>query len=78
MITNSKRGWVGAFAARFLLFFAACSSVLGDVTVADLGLDHFLLDRHIDVTTVALTTAVIDWIERRGGNHGQMQTGVAP
>jgi hypothetical protein len=33
--------------------------------VAELGFDHFLLDRHIDVATVALTTTVISWIEQR-------------
>jgi hypothetical protein len=36
----------------------------GGITVAELGLDHFLLDRHIDVTTVALTMTVIEWNER--------------
>jgi hypothetical protein len=43
----------------------------GGLTVAKLGLDHFLLDRHIDVATVALTTTVISWIEQRRGeiNH---------
>ena len=34
------------------------------LTVAKLGFDHFLLDRHI-VATGALTTTVISWIEQR-------------
>ncbi len=39
----------------------------GGLTVAELGLDHFLLDRQIGVTTVALTMTVIRWIEEREG-----------
>src|SRR5882724_11942416 len=41
----------------------------GGLTVAELGLDHFLLDRHIDIATVALTTTVIGWIEQRRGEN---------
>ena len=33
------------------------------LTLADLGRDHFLLDKHMDVTAVALTTTIIRWLE---------------
>jgi len=33
----------------------------GGITVAELGLDHFLLDQHLDAATVGLVTAVMDW-----------------
>jgi len=33
------------------------------VTVVELGLDHFLLDRNIDAATVGLVTAVMRWYE---------------
>ena len=33
------------------------------LTLADLGRDHFLLDGHMDVTVVALTTTIIRWLE---------------
>lgn len=33
------------------------------LTLADLGRDHFLLDKHMDVTVVALTTTIIRWLE---------------
>jgi hypothetical protein len=33
------------------------------LTLADLGRDHFLLDEHMDVTVVALTTTLIRWLE---------------
>jgi hypothetical protein len=39
----------------------------GGVTLAELGRDHFLLDEQIDVTTVALMTTVIRWLEEAGG-----------
>jgi hypothetical protein len=39
----------------------------GGVTLAELGRDHFLLDQQIDVTTVALMTTVIRWLEEAGG-----------
>src|SRR5262245_25987740 len=35
----------------------------GGITLAEIGSDHFLMDRHLDVTTVALTTAIIRWLE---------------
>ena len=35
----------------------------GGVTLAELGRDHFLLDEHLDVTTVALAITVIGWLE---------------
>jgi len=37
----------------------------GGVTLAELGRDHFLLDSQIDVTTVALMTTVMRWLEDR-------------
>ena len=33
----------------------------GGITVAELGLDHFLLDQNLDAATVGLVTAVIRW-----------------
>jgi hypothetical protein len=39
----------------------------GGITVGELGLDHFLLDRHIDVTIVALAMTVIEWNEQHRG-----------
>ena len=33
----------------------------GAITVAELGLDHFLLDRNLDAATVGLVTTVMDW-----------------
>ncbi len=33
----------------------------GGITVAELGLDHFLLDQNLDAATVGLVTAVIGW-----------------
>jgi len=35
----------------------------GGITLTEIGSDHFLMDRHLDVTTVALTTAIIRWLE---------------
>ena len=35
----------------------------GGITVAELGLDHFLLDQNLDAATVGLVTAVMRWIE---------------
>jgi hypothetical protein len=35
----------------------------GGITLTEVGSDHFLMDRHLDVTTVALTTAIIRWLE---------------
>jgi hypothetical protein len=35
------------------------------LTIADIGLDHFLLDRNIDATTVGLVAALIKWNEQR-------------
>jgi hypothetical protein len=35
----------------------------GGVTLAELGSDHFLLNDHLDVTTVALAITVIRWLE---------------
>jgi hypothetical protein len=40
--------------------------VPGGLTLAELGRDHFLLDDHLDVTTVALAITVIRWLENRG------------
>jgi hypothetical protein len=36
----------------------------GGVTLADLENDHFMRGRPLDITTVALTIAVIRWLER--------------
>jgi hypothetical protein len=33
------------------------------LTLADLGRDHFLLDKRMDVTVIALTTTIIRWLE---------------
>jgi len=33
----------------------------GGITVAELGLDHFLLDQNLDAATLGLVTAVMDW-----------------
>jgi hypothetical protein len=35
----------------------------GGITVAELGLDHFLLDQNLDAATVGLVTAVMRWTE---------------
>jgi hypothetical protein len=43
----------------------------GGVTLVALGRDHFLLDKQIDVTTVALTMTVIRWLEENGGTISQ-------
>jgi hypothetical protein len=37
----------------------------GALTVAELGLDHFLLDRDIGATTVGLVAALVGWIEQQ-------------
>ena len=38
----------------------------GGITLVKVGSDHFLMDQDLDITTVALATAVIRWVE----NHG--------
>jgi hypothetical protein len=38
----------------------------GGVTLVELGSDHFLLDRHLDITAVALAITVIQWLENPG------------
>jgi hypothetical protein len=43
------------------------------VTLAELGSDHFLMDRHLDITTVALVITVIRWLE----NPGDAEAGTA-
>jgi hypothetical protein len=45
----------------------------GGVILAELGRDHFLLDSQIDVTTVALMTTVIRWLEEYGGKISPSQ-----
>jgi hypothetical protein len=35
----------------------------GGITLTKIRSDHFLMDQHLDVTSVALTTAVIRWLE---------------
>lgn len=35
----------------------------GGLTLADLGRDHFLLDDEMDITTLALTTTIVHWLE---------------
>jgi hypothetical protein len=37
----------------------------GGITLAELGSDHFLLSDHLDITTVALATTVIGWLENQ-------------
>src|SRR5207245_11467619 len=44
----------------------------GGVTLAELGSDHFLMDRHLDITTVALVITVIRWLENPGGAVSQV------
>jgi len=44
----------------------------GAVTLAELGSDHFLMDRHLDITTVALVITVIRWLENPGGTVSQV------
>lgn len=41
------------------------------VTLAELGREHFLLDAQIDVTTVALMTTVMRWLEEPSGKISQ-------
>jgi hypothetical protein len=50
----------------------------GALTVIELGLDHFLLDRNIDVTTIALATTLIDWIEQRRAGYDRLSAEIAP
>jgi hypothetical protein len=38
----------------------------GGITVADVGNDHFMRAKPMDVTTVALAIAVIRWLEESG------------
>ena len=35
----------------------------GGVTLAELGSDHFMLNEHRNITTVALAITVIQWVE---------------
>jgi hypothetical protein len=35
----------------------------GGITLAELGSDHFLLDDHLDITSVALAITIIRWLE---------------
>jgi hypothetical protein len=35
----------------------------GGITLTKIGSDHLLMDQHLDVTSVALMTAVIRWLE---------------
>ena len=64
---------------RYALLFATAAhitscaiAVSGGVTVAELGRDHFLLDEQIDVTTVALVSTVIRWLEDREHSASQI------
>jgi len=36
----------------------------GGITLTELGSDHFLMNDHLDVTAVALTTTIIQWLEK--------------
>jgi hypothetical protein len=40
----------------------------GGLTLADLGRDHFLLDDELAVTTLALTTTIVRWLENNQTN----------
>jgi hypothetical protein len=42
------------------------------VTLAELGSDHFLLDDHLDITSVALAITVIRWVESPAGEIPQI------
>ena len=35
----------------------------GGITLAELGSDHFMMDRHLDIVSVALTTSIIRWLD---------------
>jgi len=35
----------------------------GGITLAELGSDHFLLNDHLDITSVALAITIIRWLE---------------
>ena len=39
----------------------------GGVTLTELGSDHFMSRKPLDIVTVALAIAVIDWIEHPDG-----------
>jgi hypothetical protein len=39
----------------------------GGITLVELGSDHFLMDKHLDVTAVALAITVIRWLEDPAG-----------
>lgn len=39
----------------------------GGITLVKLGSDHFLMDQDLDITTVALVTTVIRWLENPAG-----------
>jgi hypothetical protein len=43
----------------------------GGVTLVELGSDHFLFDRHLDVTAVALAITLIHWLENPAGETSQ-------
>ncbi|HEU4341743.1 MAG TPA: hypothetical protein VFU31_09250 [Candidatus Binatia bacterium] len=43
----------------------------GGVTLVELGSDHFLIDRHLDITAVALAITVIQWLESPGGKKAK-------
>ena len=48
----------------------------GGITVTELGSDHFMMDRDLDVVSVALTTAVIKWLD--GGGPSQWTNNSVP
>ena len=43
----------------------------GGITVTELGSDHFMMDRDLDVVSVALTTAVIKWLDGAARHSGR-------
>ena len=45
------------------------------LTLVDLGRDHFLLDDELDITTLALTTTIVRWLESNQTNASWADTG---
>ena len=71
-------GSVSFFARRGFLFLrklgpndgitlVADTIIPGGVTIADLGNDHFMRGRPVDITSVALALTVIRWLEYPNG-----------
>jgi hypothetical protein len=35
----------------------------GGITLTEMGSDHFMMDRHLDIIAIALASTVIQWLE---------------